>query len=99
MGAFVSRNKGCYPGQEVFEKTFSRNSPAKKLCKVEWIAPVELSPIHYEENAVGEITSLSNSRIMSLCVIRKNAAIENTILKTEAGIEGKVTYVFDLPNV
>lgn len=55
----VDFNKGCYLGQEVIERLFSRGSPNKRLMRIRWNGgPVEArTPIHAGDKAAGWVTS------------------------------------------
>ncbi|MGE3973297.1 MAG: folate-binding protein YgfZ [Bdellovibrionales bacterium] len=56
----ISRNKGCYPGQEVVERLFTYGNVAKKLVLLEMPRAVVLpaqSEIFFEGKKVGYVTS------------------------------------------
>lgn len=59
---FVSREKGCYPGQEVVERVFTYGNVAKKLVSLTCLNAEALnippkSKISFEGKEIGEVTS------------------------------------------
>ena len=71
----ISEGKGCYPGQEVIERTLALGRPPRRLMSIEsaeFIAPGEL---HDEEGrAAGELTSvvaLPNQTYRGLALIKQ----------------------------
>jgi folate-binding protein YgfZ len=59
LEAFVHRNKGCYPGQEVIERIATYGNVAKQLLKVQTQQLISALPCNvlYEGRAVGRLTS------------------------------------------
>jgi folate-binding Fe-S cluster repair protein YgfZ len=89
-------NKGCYPGQEVVEKTISLGQPAQRLCLIEGAgAPPELrSPIMNLADPpaeVGKVTSAESTEngFIALGFVRKIQAKEGSELKIN-GTKGTV---------
>ncbi len=55
---WIARQKGCYPGQEVVERSLNVGHPAKALVKLEADASIpEGAELHVAGKAVGRITS------------------------------------------
>ncbi len=54
----VSLNKGCYLGQEIIERLYSRGSPARRLCRVagDGAPPEPGTGLLADERDAGEIT-------------------------------------------
>lgn len=85
----VSQNKGCYPGQEVIERTLSLGAPARRLARIDGRGP---SPQPGESifnladppQEVGKITSVTPhgpTEFSALALIRKIHAKEGLAVK------------------
>jgi folate-binding protein YgfZ len=83
----IASDKGCYPGQEVIERTISLGSPAQRLAQIEFSLALPLAelPEHSEltnqaepPQAVGTLTRLDPLEPhRALAMIRKIHAKEN----------------------
>ncbi|TVR04164.1 MAG: hypothetical protein EA398_02965 [Deltaproteobacteria bacterium] len=87
----VSFNKGCYLGQEVIERLFSRGQPNKRLVRLTWNGP-PVAPRHGLEAGgrdAGFVTrsvKLSDGRSAALAYVRRRALDgEHPIHLAEAG--------------
>lgn len=75
---FISRNKGCYPGQEVVEKIYSIGRRPKKMlcCQIDTLASIEApQSLLSEGQRVGKIlhiAKINSQTYMGLAVVRHN---------------------------
>lgn len=60
LESFVSRNKGCYPGQEVIERIFTYGNVAKRIVKL---------------NLVGEAAQVSVAGLVGKEILRENQRV------------------------
>src|SRR6185295_2608646 len=79
----VAQQKGCYPGQEVIERTLSLGAPARRLARVEGTGPAPapgepLFNLAEPPAEVGKVTSVSQEggRFFVLAFLRKIHAKE-----------------------
>jgi folate-binding protein YgfZ len=75
----VSRNKGCYPGQEVIERLFTYGNVAKKLVLLEADGELKLSApsdVYLDDKKVGRVTSIRTHESQSavLAIIQRTSA-------------------------
>ena len=94
FSAALAMNKGCYPGQEVIEKTISLGQPAQRLCRLEGKgAPPREGAAILNQGAppsqLGRITSAARAGdgFVALGFVRKIHAKEGLELAVE-GAEG-----------
>lgn len=64
--AGVTEGKGCYPGQEVIERTLALGRPARRLVQVALDAPATPGPLTVDGKAVGTLTSVADTRGLAL---------------------------------
>ncbi len=85
----ISEGKGCYPGQEVIERTLALGRPARNLVAVESGETIEVGPLSNEEGrSVGELTSvaqLPDGRHIGLALI-KHAARNLTAMERDGSV-------------
>lgn len=72
MGELVSKDKGCYPGQEVHARIESRGRTTKSICKLSGTVPIAIGK--YRVPTIGSITvsssSYSGDKSLALALIR-----------------------------
>lgn len=97
LGYALASGKGCYPGQEVIEKTISLGSPARRLVLLRGTGrSVEIgSPLIAQGQQVGMLTSFSHdpdarSFWDSLAIVRKTHAQENLLLTIDASTSAQI---------
>ena len=106
--ALLSEKKGCYPGQEVIERTISIGSPARRLALFSGhgVLPTPGSEIgsspEGKREEIGVITSVtplsgSTSDFIGLALIRKHFAREKLPILFSTGAEGIVEKVSEQP--
>jgi folate-binding protein YgfZ len=90
--AALAMNKGCYPGQEVIEKTISLGQPAQRLCRLEGKGepPAVGSALMNQgdpPSQLGKITSVAREGdgFVALGFVRKIHAKEGLELAIEGG--------------
>lgn len=83
----IATQKGCYPGQEVIERTLSMGSPARRLCRVK-LAPDSTLPDGWQIT-----TPASTPAGASLALVRKTQAVVGNELDGASCLE-----VFDFKN-
>lgn len=64
--AGVSEGKGCYPGQEVIERTLALGRPARRLVRVRLDAPAEPGPLLHADKPAGLLTSVAGIHGLAL---------------------------------
>ncbi len=67
--------KGCYPGQEVIEKTLSLGSPARRLCLFEWSGEAPTAGVEVQTEAgptLAPLTSVMGT--VGMGIVRKTQA-------------------------
>ena len=89
--AGIVEQKGCYPGQEVIERTIAIGRPARRLVRVEGTSIVPEQKIMDASNqAIGFLTSTiqatASSRI-GLAVIKSKAVLSETYHTDEESIQ------------
>ena len=108
LAGYISRNKGCYPGQEAVERVFTYGNVSKKLVGVEWLAVSEVAPprlpikLLSEGQEVGRVTSLVqfpwNKKCRGFALVRKpHYEVGSKLSYIEDGATQNVT-VIGLPN-
>jgi folate-binding protein YgfZ len=92
----VSRNKGCYPGQEVIERLFTYGNVAKKLVLLEAAGELKLSgpsDVYLDDKKVGRVTSIrtheSQSAVLAI-IQRTSARLNETYQIRTEGDDGHV---------
>lgn len=84
----VSFNKGCYLGQEVIERLFSRGRPNKRLCLLTWHGE-PVPPRHglradgREAGFVTRCVPLDDGRVAALAYVRRRALDDEQPLSLE----------------
>lgn len=76
----VSLSKGCYLGQEVLERLFSRGSAARRLARFELDGPAAAGDaLHCDGKSAGEITSTvtTEGRTVGMAMVRRRALGED----------------------
>lgn len=102
----IHQTKGCYPGQEVIEKTLSIGSPAKILCLLQLDfdsnatntlppLPWDLYPADDDATArsCGQLTSFSKSSKQGLSILKKTFAEKDKKVRSDHDIQGIVARV------
>ncbi len=56
---WIDRDKGCYPGQEVVEKSLNLGHPARLLLSFEGTRKLALGPVDLVGGGQGEVTSVA----------------------------------------
>lgn len=66
--AGITEGKGCYPGQEVIERTLALGRPARRLVRVTADAPLSMGPLLDADGAkpAGAITSVAGAQGLAL---------------------------------
>ncbi len=81
----VSHQKGCYTGQEVLHRIFSRGRTNRTLCGLRLTGPSEIgASISLVDKEVGTLTSLVESPefgLIGLAVLRNEAAEAGTLVR------------------
>lgn len=75
----VSRNKGCYPGQEVVERVFTYGNVAKKLVGLQFGADAPVAKpqakVFADDKEIGHVTSSArlpwNNQVVALAIVRR----------------------------
>ncbi|MGK0361428.1 MAG: folate-binding protein YgfZ [Bradymonadia bacterium] len=64
----ITEGKGCYPGQEVIERTLALGRPARRLVRVVASEPVAPGPLLSDDGAkpAGELTSVAGTRGLAM---------------------------------
>lgn len=83
----LSLSKGCYLGQEVLERLFSRGSAARRLVRWHSDDATVSGTLHWEGSAVGEVTSavVTADGSAGIAELRRKAFDVEGPLMTEAG--------------
>ena len=93
----VSQNKGCYPGQEVIERTISLGAPARRLSLIEGEgnapqAGDKIINLAEPPLEIGKVTSVivkeGGQKYAALGLIRKISAIEGLGVQFESNTAG-----------
>jgi folate-binding protein YgfZ len=99
----IAMNKGCYPGQEVIEKTISLGQPAQRLVRLEGKgeAPALGTAVTNQASppaSVGRITSAvkTDEGFLALAFVRKIHAKEGLEVRLEGGAPAKIAAVSQL---
>ncbi len=87
----MSLSKGCYLGQEVLERLFSRGNPARRLVRFTAAAAVEAGDkLTLDGSAAGWVTSSvaapSGSGVVGMAMLRRKAFAEGASVETESGV-------------
>lgn len=93
---FISRNKGCYPGQEVVEKIYSNRRPKEMfVCHIE--SQIDRNIKHqlfYDNKKQGDllapIPDENTGYSMALAFVRSNKCNVGDVLTTEDGLNVKL---------
>jgi folate-binding protein YgfZ len=94
-----SEAKGCYPGQEVIEKIFSKGAPSKRLALLEGYGkpPLPGTPFLNPESGkeAGKITSsiATPPFFQSLALLKKTELKEGNLLQSPDQLKVKLTKV------
>lgn len=87
----IADQKGCYPGQEVIERTVSLGSPARSLCQLNWGTGVSTGVSHLPlEEDFGKITSVDSKGNLALGLIRKIQAQPGHSLTLKSGQQTQI---------
>lgn len=62
----VTEGKGCYPGQEVIERTLALGRPSRRVVRVTLSAPLAPGPLLQDEKPAGELTSVAGLHGLAL---------------------------------
>lgn len=94
----VSRNKGCYPGQEVMERMYTYGAPSRRLCRLKWLEEEGKTASLLDPSTgqgVAEITTPSNalSHTSFLALVKKLSAKVGTRFNTSDGASAEIEYV------
>lgn len=71
----ISEGKGCYPGQEVIERTLALGRPPRRLARLSldrWVDPG--TPLTIEGKAAGELTSVAHlpgDGVVALALVKR----------------------------
>ena len=83
----MSFRKGCYLGQEIIERLFSRSTPARRLMRL--AAPVALAPgtpVLAGEEVVGTVTGVvAASEGVEALGLLKRAVLDGSVPLTAGG--------------
>jgi folate-binding protein YgfZ len=92
----VIAKKGCYPGQEVIERTLSQGSPARRLVRIEGDGVPGEVVLDQEGSTLGSFTSvaLAERGFQSLALLGKIHAQEGNVLR-EGMIAKVASYALD----
>ncbi len=98
----ISISKGCYPGQEVIERTLAKGSPAKKLVQLQLSASTSESGSElFDENQerIGTITSVStfSQPALALGFVKKTHAKIGAQVRLASGGTGQILSIRELP--
>jgi folate-binding protein YgfZ len=74
--AGVTEGKGCYPGQEVIERTLALGRPARRLVRVRLNAPVEPGPLTVGDKPVGVLTSVTGTQGLALIKFKQTGPFQ-----------------------
>ncbi len=87
----VTEGKGCYPGQEVVERTLALGRPPRRLARLELDGPVAAGAgLLSGDDAVGTVTSASETEagVVALALVKRRLDPETT-LRTSDGVTGR----------
>jgi len=99
LGGFISRDKGCYVGQEVLARieTYHKNRNTLAGVVERWQELGFSGPLFREGTHIGEITSAASipyeGQRVGLAILRATAAEPGTILTTAQGREVRVSAI------
>ncbi len=94
---WIHRNKGCYPGQEVIERTFNVGHPPLVLVQITGFSdvPQEKTRIYNQNEEIGTLTSLAVDPFSKDCIglglVRWNYRFPQTKVTLENGIEAMIS--------
>lgn len=82
---YFSRNKGCYPGQEIVERVFTYGKVAKKLVGLKWengSGPKVGDEISLSGETLGKITSVALDQGRGMGWVSKKGYLKGTELES-----------------
>jgi hypothetical protein len=66
----ITDQKGCYPGQEVIERTVAIGRPARRLCRIRLDGPAEPGSALQSDGAdIGRLTSVAPHALQGWCAL------------------------------
>lgn len=74
--AGVTEGKGCYPGQEVIERTIALGRPARRLVRVRLEAPASPGDLVADGKPAGWLTSVAGERGLALIKYKQTGPFE-----------------------
>lgn len=93
----VTEGKGCYPGQEVIERTLAIGRPANKRARLALSGPTEPGPLTLDGAPAGTLTSVAqvDGAWVGVGVLKqKRATVGATLLRD--GAQADILEVFEL---
>jgi folate-binding protein YgfZ len=95
----IADAKGCYPGQEVIERTLSLGKPPRALVRLSLEADAPAgAQIVADEKPVGLVTSVGTGggRVAAMGLVKRKVAADGLAVEV-AGVAGRVDWVLPLP--
>lgn len=89
----IAPNKGCYPGQEVIERIWSKGAPPRRLVHLLGVGQAPTIPFSFSEGVITSVSQVSQEGFVALAIIQKKSAEEGKRFQFSDTSSGMLTKI------